>query len=546
MDMPPVTALEASPVFPAARRAWDWASGIDSRGVLLALAVAALVVHASAFSGWLIDDAGISFAYARSFAHGEGLVSQPGATPVEGYSNPLWTLLLAPFFAAGAFDPLWTPKLLSLALLAGAVVVLAHRGAVGSRPVWLAVLPAVLLALDTSFVVWGVSGLENPLLAFLLVASAALSLRDAEADVPRFEGQAGLVAALLAMTRPDAVLYAAAYPAVLILARRRPRLARYVLSFGAPFATFLFFRRVYFGDWVPNTFYAKVRPWMLGIDLSRLTELAESAIGVFAIPALLLVLVAAVVALRRGGAARRVPVLAVYLGVAGASFVLMPPDWMPEYRFATGFFIFFYWALAESLGWLWAVGPPRLARAVVIAAAALVVAASVRVHAARTTEFSRDPTVPFSRIEEFAQGYNGLSAALGPGQHSLLTPDLGGMLFDSTLRIHDLVGLCDRTVAKTLLGHPDVFREYVLANLRPTFIHVHGNWSGTAGLHGDDRFGRDYAVVYEQWTRPEDAEKEDNEPWVGDYVRRDALAVPADLERLRGEFHRLGLDRPLP
>jgi hypothetical protein len=500
-----------------------------------------LVVHAAAFSGWLIDDAGITFAYARNFGYGYGLVSQPGVSPVEGYSNPLWTALLAPFFTLRVFDPVWTPKLISLAFLAGSLALVVRRGGTA----WLAVLPALLLALDTSFVVWGVSGLENPLLAFLLIASAVLALRDAEGDAPRYEREAGLVAALLAMTRPDAVLYAAAYPAVLLLARRRFRFLRYGLSFGGVFAAFLVARRFYFGDWVPNTFYAKVRPWMLGVDVSRLLGLAESAFGALALPAFVLILVAAAVGLRRRGAAR-VSALGVYLGIAGAAYLFLPPDWMPEYRFATGFFVFFYWALAEGLAWLWTALQPRPARIAVAAATLALVGLSGRVHAARTKDFQQNPTVPFARIEEFARGYNGLSAALGPEAHSLLTPDLGGMLYDSRLRIYDLVGLCDRTVARTLMGQAPVFHEYVFANIRPTFIHVHGNWSGWAQLHKDDRFARDYEVLYEDWAKPENADIDETEPWVGDYVRRDALPAPDDLPRLQAEFRRLGLDRPLP
>ena len=54
---------------------------------------------------WLIDDAGISFVYSRNLAQGHGLVSQPGMPPVEGYSNFLWVLLMAPFFGLGFFDP---------------------------------------------------------------------------------------------------------------------------------------------------------------------------------------------------------------------------------------------------------------------------------------------------------------------------------------------------------------------------------------------------------------------------------------------------------
>jgi hypothetical protein len=252
------------------------------------------------------------------------------------------------------------------------------------------------------------------------------------------------------------------------------------------------------------------------------------------------------VGLWRREPAGRATALAVYLGGASAAYLFLPPDWMPEYRFATGFFVFFYWALAEALGWLWSLSSRRGARAVLIAAALATVVVSGRVHAARTGDFKQNPTVPFARIEEFARGYNGLSVALGPGPHSLLTPDLGGMLYDSRLRIYDLVGLCDRTVAHTLMDQSEVFREYVLANVRPTFIHIHGNWGGAASFHGDDRFARDYVAVFEQWERPEGAEKVDTEPWAGDYVRRDSLPAPESLERLRAEFRRLGLDRPLP
>ena len=42
-----------------------------------------------------LDDAFISFRYARNLVEGAGLVWNPGEPPVEGYSNFLWVLLLA-------------------------------------------------------------------------------------------------------------------------------------------------------------------------------------------------------------------------------------------------------------------------------------------------------------------------------------------------------------------------------------------------------------------------------------------------------------------
>ena len=114
----------------------------------------------------------------------------------------------------------------------------------------------------------------------------------------------------------------------------------------------------------------------------------------------------------------------------------------------------------------------------------------------------------------------------------------------SHLRVYDLAGLCDRVVAHTLMSRPLVFREYVFANARPTFIHVHGAWADWAHLHADDRLHRDYYPLHEVWSRPHGAERgEDGEPWIGDYVRRDMLGVSISLlER----FRRAGLENALP
>lgn len=52
------------------------------------------------FSGFYVDDAYISFRYARQWAAGNGLVYNIGER-VEGYSNFLWILLLLPFARLG-------------------------------------------------------------------------------------------------------------------------------------------------------------------------------------------------------------------------------------------------------------------------------------------------------------------------------------------------------------------------------------------------------------------------------------------------------------
>jgi hypothetical protein len=63
-----------------------------------------ICAHAALYGHWLVDDAAITFDYARNVAEGYGPVLQPGATPVEGYSNTLWLVLLVLGRWLGLFD----------------------------------------------------------------------------------------------------------------------------------------------------------------------------------------------------------------------------------------------------------------------------------------------------------------------------------------------------------------------------------------------------------------------------------------------------------
>lgn len=511
-----------------------------SRALALGLPVLLAIGHASLLGSWLIDDAGISFAYARNLGQGHGLVSQPGVPPLEGFSNPLWTVALAPLLGLG-LDPVWLAKVVSLLLLGVAFAGVSRPAGEPRRDtIWIGSVTALLLALDTSFMVWTTSGLENPLLAALLVWSASLAM---DVRTRPSEGLAGAVAGLLALTRPDALIYAPAY--LVALAASRPavpafprRAARYAFGFACTFGPYLLFRRLYFGDWVPNTFHAKVRPWMLSLEPGRIVELLTAGTGQAAWLLAALAGAAAVVLILRRRLPFRAFVLGTYGSLAAAAYLLLPPDWMGEFRFATGFFLFLYWMVGLAAAALWTASPR--ARGAVAAGLGLLLAESTAVHASRTLDFAAAPTVPLARISAFAEGYDALAAELGPGAHTLLTPDLGGMLLQSDLRIYDLAGLCDRTIARTLMGDTAAFHEYVFETVRPTFIHVHGTWARWAALGRDPRFPRDYAVVHEAWA-PGDAA-----PRAGDYVRRDAVASPERLGTLRARFRQLGLDAVLP
>jgi hypothetical protein len=522
--------------------------------VLGAAAFLLSVALAAPLASWIIDDAGISFAYARSLATGHGLTAQPGVEPVEGFSNPLWTFLFVPWFAAGWFHVPAVPKVLSLVLVAATFALVLHEGLRSGRPAVLAAAPLLLAATNVSFVAWTTSGLENPLLVFLATLSAVTALRAGapagEAERRRQDAAAGAIAGLLALVRPDAIVYAAAYPLAVAAGGSRPslrdaprRLAAYALGLGPIVGSYLALRRLHFGDWVPNTYHAKDKPSAFSLlDFEKLGDLLDSVAGGAGIPlALLMVLAAGVLlAKRRLHGSALVPT--VYLAVATAAYLVLPLDWMGEYRFATPFFLFFYWAAAEiAAAAVPKAGLPRWERAAGAAVAGLALASAFHFRP-RFLAFASNPTVPFARVAAFSgNGYNEVAKLLGRRDASLLTADLGGTLFYSKLRVFDLAGLCDRTVARTLRRDRPAFLRYVFDEARPTFIHVHASWAQWASFHEDPRFARDYVPLSETWDWPAARPRPSRVPWAADYVRRDAVADAERLARLRTAFGALGL-----
>lgn len=206
------------------------------------------------------DDAFISYRYALNLASGNGLVFNPGER-VEGFTNLLWTLLIAGGIRLGIAAPAMS-QAMSVIFAAGSLVLtfLYTRRFLPQRFQWLAPLaPAVLLA-SNSFACWMSTGLETPLFLFLTVA-ALLSF-----DMNR-PYLTAVCCTLAFLTRPEGGIEAAVLLGWQWLARisAQPLAWRRMVAASLPpliFAVVLLlvtiFRLVYFGDWVPNTFHAKV------------------------------------------------------------------------------------------------------------------------------------------------------------------------------------------------------------------------------------------------------------------------------------------------
>ena len=233
--------------------------------------------------GWFItDDAFISFRYVRNLLDGHGLVFNPGEY-VEGYTNFLWVLELAAIWRVLGIRPEDVAQWLSVIYTVGTIAVmlwwvarmpfLRHRGLVA----WMAL---GLIGSSATFAVWtSGGGLETRQFTFFtLVAVVCLSVYGTN-SISRWNisgggnrwalAAASLSLAAAALTRPEGLLVAAC--CVGWFAAHRWFTARQVdwrgtLALAGPFVVLIgghFLARYrYYGEWLPNTYYAKhVGPW---------------------------------------------------------------------------------------------------------------------------------------------------------------------------------------------------------------------------------------------------------------------------------------------
>jgi arabinofuranosyltransferase len=230
----------------------------DRRSVAPRVTLALLLLLA-ALHAWerafLIDDAFISFRYARNLVEGHGLVYNVGER-VEGYTNFLWTLMIAGAMRLGA-DPGAASQALGGLSALGTLLVLYRWGRdLGASP-WTALLAPGMLAVNPSFAAWATGGLETRFFTSLVVAAAWRLHREREPG--RLPVSAALVA-LACLTRPEGYLVALVALAGILLFRARA--ASYVATWcavvGVTVLTHLLWRHGYYGEWLPNSFYAKV------------------------------------------------------------------------------------------------------------------------------------------------------------------------------------------------------------------------------------------------------------------------------------------------
>lgn len=433
-----------------------------------------------------IDDAYISFQYARNLVAGHGLVFNIGER-VEGFTNLTWTLLIALGMKLGFDAALFCHSigLLFSALLLVATAVYAAILLPPSRR-WLAGLAPLLLLASNSFVGWSTAGLEAPLFAVLITAAFCCAVKESWYAV-------AVWCALATLTRPEGALYAAVLlgAGALIQAWQcRGSLFVELMKHSGAIIVYLLFlviyttwRLYYYGEYLPNTFYAKAGGIPLVYGLKYVWNFIADGSGVLLIPAVIATLlrrdyrltfaaifVTLIYVIAIGGDAFHLsrfllPVLPVIIGGG-----LIGVDALLNRNRELGIALFA--VLPLSAAWsLW--GKPLSAEYF-------------------GAEWQRFPTLSKRISAKNHAAFGGVAAArkladdiasLSPPAKSVATIAIGQLAFFSNdLHVIDLVGLVDKHISRSkkrikgkgvlmLPGHQRTDSEYVL-DCRPDVIVI--------------------------------------------------------------------------
>jgi len=451
--------------------AWAAMSAAGNRKHLLYFAVALVLLLGNAlYQDYISDDAFISFRYARNLADGHGLVFNPGER-VEGYTNFLWVLLLALIDRFGG-DIVTSGRVLGFVLSAATLWILLRFSSTLKREVPPHFrISILLLSASAPFAVWALAGLETSLFTCLVV-SGFFELEEGRAR------RAAVWLSLSALARPEGVIFLGIAAVLHAAAAPRRRRIGSLLPVFLPamliLVPFEIWRIAYYGEIVPNTFYAKT-----GGGLHQVLRGLKYVVKYFWLYGGFFTFFAtgALALLRSGaGGLRR---LAFVTGAYLVYVALVGGDGLPAHRFVVPVIPFICLLLEAGVYELVDVARPVL-RARVKTAAFSSLAVAVLLLSSWVGYRERETNRLISR--DFILIGKWLAEAAPEGA-SIAVSAAGAIPFYSGLVTVDRLGLTDKHIARRRMpgmgkgpaGHEKHDAEYVLSR-RPTILTL--DWNG--------------------------------------------------------------------
>lgn len=455
--------------------------GATARTARLSMAAALAALGALALGhalqyGSVVDDAFIAFRFAENLRDGHGLVFNPGER-VEGYTDFLWVLLIAggSWLGAASETVARVLGLTSVAVLPALLWPMGRRLGLGRVA---ALLPGAVVAASTSLALWAGAGLETTFYAALLTAGLALLV--AEAGRPSRVPLWGLILALATLTRPEgAGVFALALLWVALVLRQRRLAAWGLLLFAPVVGAHLLFRVLYYGQWLPNTWYAKAPGGLESAAEGWLYLkgfLLAHGLG-WSLPALL------GVALLPEDRDWRLPTMLLTVVTGACAYVVwVGGDFLPAWRFLAPYLPLLALLICAGGYWAGAALAPQLPRPVrghapLLAAAVCALAMGV-------------PSLVMVR-EQSAEAYGGMQIDADtndrfgrwldrtlPAEAFVAGSAMGRIPYLTGRRTLDMLGLTDahvahqgRTASTGARAHRRMAPEYVLAS-RPDVVLI--------------------------------------------------------------------------
>lgn len=442
-----------------------------------------------------VDDAYISYRYSDNLASGHGLVWNVGETPVEGYTNFLWVVVGAGVLKFG-MPILAFMKSLGVLLGLTAVLLMYLITRRISAPGTYSIMPAILLAVMPSFVLWSVAGLETALFVALLLASLYFFIREEQAPpATRSAYLSAPLMLLLALTRPEGIVVfglLAGTRVLLWLRDPQPRrdIVGYVLwalAFGFLWIVYFAWRWSYFGFPFPNTAYVKVQ--------SGLATIAGQ-IGVYLVPYALRLFPFVLLAIYALGRKSRMQRADVYiLAALSGLFVLnlVSSDWMPGHRLALPMTPLILLLARDPLetvfcamwngSWRQRLSSAAISLSLIVFAMAPMLYTANLFHRVLATQMDMSIYRWSTEMKSIVDGQyvqvGEWLAENAPADASVVAANVGAIGFLSHLKVIDMIGLTDATIARN-----GWTVDYLLAQ-NPEFIVLESDTAEDfGGLYG--------------------------------------------------------------
>lgn len=210
---------------------------------------------------FLQDDMMISMRYARNLVDGFGLVWNPGER-LEGFTNPLWTLIMAAVHLLPLPDRLTSLPVMIISAIAGLICLpLSQRWAreLGANATTQKlVLLAVLV--NAAVIACALLAFEQGIITTLLMFAVLALLDDIKTGSLKPWGY--LCLGIIPLIRMDAAILSVA--AGLWVIYEHPKRFKVISCLALaviPSIAAMLIRHAYYGDWLPNTYYLKTTGW---------------------------------------------------------------------------------------------------------------------------------------------------------------------------------------------------------------------------------------------------------------------------------------------